>query len=428
MLESLAYLVEAPTMCPVATNLADLVMARCDELAACSEDSDRITRRFLTAPMQEVHDRLGSWMRRTRLDPRVDNVGNIIGRRPSDGGTRTLMIGSHLDTVPGGGRYDGVLGVLIGLAVAENLGESKLPFHLDIVGFSEEEGVRYSKAYLGSSAVAGSFQQEWLERADHDGILMREAIALFGLDPDKIADAAYSRDEVIGFVEPHLEQGPVLEREGIPLGMVSGIAGQSRLRLEFNGEAGHAGTTPMLDRCDALAMASEFVCEVRSVGRQTAGLRATVGQMDVTPNAPNVIAGRVELSLDVRHVDDVVRERSVDNLIAAGKRITDAVNGNLVVLEQTSQSAVAVDGPLSELLAESVSHCGHKPMQLFSGAGHDAVMMAQRFPMAMLFLRHPGGVSHHPDERVERDDVAVAIEVMSQFVLRLAEKIEHNKT
>ncbi len=413
-------------MSPVATNLADLVMSRCDALAACSEEPGGITRRFLTAPMQEVHDRLGSWMRGAELEIRVDNGGNIVGRRHSNGATRTLIVGSHLDTVPGGGRYDGVLGVLLGLAVAENLGGSQLPFHLDIIGFSEEEGVRYSKPYLGSSAVAGMFQQEWLERADDKGISMREAIAAFGLNPDNIAAAAYSPDEVIGFVEAHLEQGPVLEHAGAPLGVVSGIAGQSRLRLEFRGEAGHAGTTPMLDRCDALAMAAEFVGEVRSIGMQTAGLRATVGHIDVTPNAPNVIPGRVELSLDVRHVEDSVREQAISDLLAAGSRIVNAVNGSFVLLEQTSQQAVEVDGTLSKLLAESVSSGGHEPLQLISGAGHDAVVMAQRFPMAMLFLRHPGGVSHHPDERVERDDVAVAIEVMSEFVQRLAEKQEHN--
>ncbi|NOZ39728.1 MAG: allantoate amidohydrolase [Planctomycetes bacterium] len=408
-------------MCPVATNLADLVMSRCDELAACSEDSGCITRRFLTAPMQEVHDRLGGWMRQAGLQIRVDNGGNLIGRRHSEGATRTLIVGSHLDTVPGGGRYDGVLGVLLGLAVAENLSESQLPFHLDIIGFSEEEGVRYSKPYLGSSAVAGVFLPEWLERVDDQGVTMREAIAGFGLDPDNIATAAYSREEVVGYVEAHLEQGPVLEDAGAPLGVVSGIAGQSRLRLEFRGEAGHAGTTPMLDRCDALAMAAEFVGEVRSLGRQTAGLRATVGRVEVTPNATNVIPGRVELSLDVRHVEDSVREQAVNDLLVAGKRIVNAVNGSFVLLERTAQQAVKVDGNMSELLAKSISRCGHEPLQLVSGAGHDAVVMAQRFPIAMLFLRHPGGVSHHPDERVERDDVAVAIEVMSQFATRLAE-------
>jgi len=408
--------------CHDAAGLADLVMARCDELAACSEESGRITRRFLTAPMLEVHDRLGSWMRQANLQTRADDAGNLIGRRIAETAIRTLIVGSHLDTVPGGGRFDGVLGVLIGVAVAETLGDKRLPFHLDVVGFSEEEGVRYSMPYLGSSAVAGLFQQEWLERADSNGTSMREAISAFHLDADSIAEAAYSPDEVIGFVEPHLEQGPVLERAGLPLGVVSGIAGQSRLRLRFQGKAAHAGTTPMLSRCDALAMAAEFVCEVRSLGRQTTGLRATVGRMDVTPNATNVIAGRVELSLDVRHLNNLQRERAIDNLLAAGKRIANRENGTLVVIEQTSQHAMEVDAALSELLAKSIGQCGYETLQMQSGAGHDAVVMAQRFPVAMLFLRHPGGVSHHPDEHVERDDVAAAIEVMSQFVVGLAQQ------
>jgi len=423
-------------MCPVATNLADRVMARCEELATCSEEVGQVTRRFLTAPMHEVHDRLQNWMRQAKLQIRVDNLGNmigrrpsaIIGRRPSAGTSRTLMVGSHLDTVPGGGRYDGVLGVLIGLAVAENLGDRPLPFCLDIIGFSEEEGVRYSKPYLGSSAVAGTFQQEWLERTDSEGVSMRTAIAAFGLVPDDIGAAAYSPDEVIGYLEPHLEQGPILERAGVPLGVVSGIAGQSRLRLEFRGKAEHAGTTPMRDRCDALAMAAEFVCEVRSLGRQTAALRTTVGQLQVQPSAPNVIPGSVRLSLDVRHVEDLVRGRAVKDLLAVGAQIADTEKGTFTVLEQTSQQAVEMDGPLGKLLAESIGRCGYASVPLFSGAGHDAAVMAQRFPTTMLFLRHPGGVSHHPDECVQRDDVAVAIEATSQFVLRLAENFDHDST
>lgn len=412
-------------MSALADNLANQVMTRCDELATCSEDADRITRRYLTPPMKAVHDRMKAWMTEAGLASRVDNAGNVIGRRPSAGGQQVLLLGSHLDSVPGAGRYDGVLGVLLGLAVAEVVRDDDLPFHIDIVGFSEEEGERFSLPYLGSSALTGTFDPDWLERVDKSGSSMREAIAQFQLDADLIPEASYSPDDVIAYVEPHLEQGPMLEQADLPLGVVTGIAGQSRLQIEFNGIAGHAGTTPMLGRCDALVMASEFVGEVSAIGRQTAGLRATVGRIAVEPSAPNVIPGRVELSLDVRHMEDLVRERALNDLLATGKRIADAAKGSFSLLDLNAQSAAVMNQHVSDLLTQSVGACGYEPMELFSGAGHDAVIISKRFPTAMLFLRHPGGVSHHPDERVDREDVAVAIDVLCQFVRKLAEQYEH---
>lgn len=358
------------------------------------------------------------------LETRVDAVGNLFGRRAAARGNRTLLIGSHLDTVPGGGRYDGVLGVLIGLGVIEALDDADLPFHVEIVGFSEEEGVRFSKPYLGSSAVAGCFESEWLGRIDRTGYSVRDAIVDFGGDPDRIADAAYSADSLIGYVEPHLEQGPVLERSGSPVGVVSGIVGQSRLRLEFLGEAAHAGTTPMAGRHDAMVCAAAFVNEVRTLASKEVGLIATVGKFDASPNAPNVIADRVEVSLDVRHPNDEAREAAIETLLSRAQQLSNAEGCVLNVLEQAGQGAVTVDPKLTDLLAESVAECTSEPLRLSSGAGHDAVIMARTFPIAMLFLRHPDGISHHPDERVDRDDVAVGIEVMTRFVLRLAEDYE----
>lgn len=404
--------------------LAYATMLRCDSLAACTEEPGRITRRFLSAPMRTVHDRLRSWMEMLGLETRVDAVGNLFGRRCSKAGKRTLLIGSHLDTVPGGGRYDGVLGVLIGLGVAEALDDADLPFNVEVVGFSEEEGVRFSKPYLGSSAVAGCFESEWLARTDRTGCSVRDAIVEFGGDPARIADAAYASDSIIGYVEAHLEQGPVLERSGSPVGVVSGIVGQSRLRLEFLGEAAHAGTTPMAGRHDAMICAAAFVTEVRSIANQTAGLHATIGKFDVSPNAPNVIADRVELALDIRHPNDPTRESSIETLLTRAEQLADAEGCKFNVIESTGQSAVTVDPGLTDLLAEAITECADEPLRLSSGAGHDAVMMARAFPIAMLFLRHPDGVSHHPDERVDRDDVAVGIEVMTRFVLRLAERFE----
>ena len=402
-------------------------MARCDELAACSEETHRLTRRFLTEPMNDVHSLLSGWMHAAGLTSRVDNAGNLVGRLPSQGGnktqrpTPTLLVGSHLDTVPGGGRYDGVLGVLMGLALTESLNQTPLPFHIDVVGFSEEEGVRFSKPYLGSSAIAGHFQSHWLERCDANNITLQQAIVDFGLTPSLISDAAYVPQNVIGFVEPHLEQGPVLESCGSPVGIVTAIAGQSRLRLNFTGEMGHAGTTPMQGRKDALVSAAEFIQTVNELSQQTDDLRATVGKLLVSPNATNVIPGAVELSLDVRHPIDKTREWAVDTMLGRGEEIARANGLQFTVLENTPEAAVTVDPRLTETLAKSVVDCGHSKTELPSGAGHDAVMMAKRFPTAMLFLRHPGGISHHPDERVDRDDVAVGIDVLNRFVRRLAD-------
>lgn len=417
-----------------AARLAYATMLRCDSLAECTEEPGRITRRFLSAPMRTVHERVSEWMTAAGLQPRVDHAGNLIGRRaatlPPDAATgeKVLLIGSHLDTVPGGGRYDGVLGVLIGLALAEALGDTPLPFHIDVIGFSEEEGVRFSKPYLGSSAVAGCFQHEWLARTDRTGCTVRDAITEFGGDADRLGEAAYEPSQVIGYLEPHLEQGPVLERSGSPVGVVSGIVGQTRMRVEFLGEAGHAGTTPMAGRHDALVAAAAFVGEVRAITERTEGLIATVGKIDTSPNATNVIADRVEVAIDARHPRDATLNAAVEELTARGDRLAADEGCRFRVLESTGQAAVTVDQLLTEALAETIAELGVEPLRLASGAGHDAVIMASRFPVAMLFLRHPGGVSHHPDERVDRDDVAFGIEVLTRFVGRLAQQHTSAKT
>ena len=402
-------------------------MRRCDELAEFTEEPGRVTRRYLCEPMRGVHKLLRGWMRAAGLDTRIDSAGNLVARKRARGDARVLVIGSHLDSVPGGGKYDGVLGVMIGLALAESLSSSQLPFHLDLVGFSEEEGVRFNKPYLGSAAMAGWFRKEWLDRKDTTGVVMRDAVETFGLDPEKFGEAAYRPDEVIGYLEPHLEQGPVLERCGSPVGVVTGVVGQSRLRLAFEGEAGHAGTTPMEGRHDALVCAAEFVRVVRALAtleeNKSGDLRATVGKLKVVPNAPNVIPQRVEFSLDVRHPDDGHREATIERALAAGRMIGEQEGCKFDVIENTPETAVAVDDRLSGLLTEAVHEQGLEPIRLPSGAGHDAVAMARRFPVAMLFLRHPGGVSHHPDERVDAADVAVAVEVLERFLVRLAEKV-----
>jgi allantoate deiminase len=414
-------------MSDLATTLAASVMSRCDELGTCSEEAGRITRRFLSEPMHAVHARVSEWMRDAGLEVRVDDAGNIVGRRAGTF-SKVLLVGSHLDSVPGAGRYDGVLGVMLGVAVAEALRHEDLPFCLDIIGFSEEEGVRYRMPYLGSAAAVGRFDEAWLERVDDEGISLRNCLARFGLQPDNVNRCAYDPGDVVGYFEPHIEQGPVLERAEVPLGVVTGIAGQSRLRLEFIGEPGHAGTTPMAGRSDALVAAAKFISSVRSAAIGREGLRATVGSAQVDPNAPNVIPGRVELSLDARHLDNAVRLAGIRELLEVAEQSAEDEGCRFRLLEDNSQNAVAADGRMMFALEQTIAECGHPVLQLESGAGHDAVIMGQSFPMAMLFLRHPGGISHHPDERVLVEDVAVAITVMARYVLKLAEQFTNSES
>lgn len=410
------------------TPLAAEALRRCDLLAQCSEEQGRITRRFLTPPMRDVHAQVGGWMRELGMAVRVDDAGNLIGRRATPKGGKTLIIGSHLDTVPGAGRYDGVLGVILGLAVVEALRSVPLPFNIDVIGFSEEEGVRFGEPYLGSSAVAGCFAEDWLDRPDANGVTVREAIATFGGNPDRLHECCYSADQVLGFIEPHLEQGPVLESLQQPVGVVTAISGQSRLAVQFLGAEGHAGTTPMIGRRDALVAAAEFIGLVRQTALQHDDLRATVGKMDVAPGAANVIPGSAVLTLDVRHPHDEVRRNAVDTMLQGAQAIAQREGCRFAVVRSCDQPSAPVDPQLTEHLeaaaAESTGHTHRLP----SGAGHDAVVMAQRYPMAMLFLRHPGGISHSPEERVEMADVAVGIRVLTRAIERLASAAPHRTT
>src|SRR5947209_10668050 len=274
--------------------LTDEVLRRCDVLAACSEEPHRLTRTFLRPPMRAVHEHLRTWMTAAGLQVRVDAVGNMIGRLPSrDPEARILVVGSHVDTVPDAGKYDGVLGVLLGLAAAEALARRELRRSLDVIAFSEEEGVRFGMPYLGSLAICGRLTPETLAKTDADGVTVTEAIRPFGLDPGAIPAAAYTPGQVAGYFEAHIEQGPVLESLDRPFGVVTAIVGQSRYWLRFVGKAGHAGAQPMGTRRDALAAAAEFVTTVEKEAITTDGLRATVGCLTVSPGAVNVVPGAV---------------------------------------------------------------------------------------------------------------------------------------
>jgi allantoate deiminase len=390
---------------------AATVLERCARLGEVSEEPGRLVRRFATPAMREANELVGGWMREAGLEVRTDAAGNLIGRR--EGAGRTLVLGSHLDTVIDAGRYDGPLGVLAAIAVVERLPE--LPFAVEVVGFADEEGVRYPTSFLGSSALAGSFRREWLALRDADGVTLAEALREFGGDPAGIESAA--REDLLGYVELHIEQGPVLEERRAPVGVVTTITGQTQVELTFRGEAGHAGTVPMAARRDALAAAAEWMLAAEALARGRADVVATVGRIAVDPGARNVIPGEAWLSLDVRHTDDGVRRQAVAELRAEAERVAGG-RGVTVRWDERGESAAVPTSPeLSERLAAAV---GAHAETLPSGAGHDGVAMAAVAPVAMLFVRCEGGISHNPAEAVAEADVAVALDVLERFVGGLA--------
>jgi allantoate deiminase len=399
---------------------AQRAIAECRHIATMSEDSRRITRRFLTPPVRDVHEHLRERMETQGMEVRVDAAGNIRGVwHPAGAGNRRLILGSHIDTVPDAGAFDGVLGVTLALEWVRLAQDLALPIAIEVVAFSEEEGVRFGAPFLGSRALAGRFDPALLTLKDADGVSLDEAIRNFGLDPAAIQDAALSGD-VIGFVEVHIEQGPMLESEGLSLAVVTGIVGQTRLSLEFTGHANHAGTTPMHLRRDALAAAAEWIGVAEAMASRTDGLVATVGKIIAEPNAVNVIAGMARVSLDVRHARDTVRDASVSELVSNGQTIADRRGLQVKQTRQMNEPAVPMDERLTAYLTDAVEAAGYTAKAMPSGAGHDAMVMATRVPTAMLFLRSPGGISHHPDEAVREEDVEATLHVGREFLKRLA--------
>jgi allantoate deiminase len=417
--------------------LSQQALERCDILALHSEEPGKITRTFLSKSAREVQAKLETWMKEAGLVTRVDAVGNVIGRLDgSSPSAKTLLIGSHIDTVPNAGRYDGILGVMLGIAAVRALGGHKLPFALEVIAFSEEEGVRFNLPFIGSRAVVGSVDQALLEKTDALGTSVAQAIVDYGLNPNDIPTAAYKPSEVLGYFEVHIEQGPTLESRQAPLGLVEAIVGQSRVNLEFRGQAAHAGTTPMNLRKDALVVAAALVLEAERIAKTIPGLVATVGTLEVENGAGNIVPGRVKASLDVRHSDDATRERAVADLLDFAWQTGQRRKVNLEHQIKLEQRAVPMDSLLTEFLADALEDCGFKNKaglptlqtnlektanvhRLTSGAGHDAMILAGFTKATMLFVRSPRGLSHHPDEAVMPSDAKAALTVMLEFLKKL---------
>jgi allantoate deiminase len=391
---------------------ARTAVERCRLLASYTEEPGRITRTYLSAPMKEVHALIGGWLSEAGCAVRIDAVGNLRATRRTDQEVRpTFVIGSHLDTVPDAGAFDGILGVVLGVALLEDLAGRALSYAIELIGLSEEEGVRYGVPFIGSRAAVGTLDASLIDR-------ISPAIRDFGLDPARIPEAKLPSN-VFGYLEFHIEQGPVLEHLGLPLGVVEAIAGQSRLMLHFEGKANHAGTTPMALRHDALAGAAEWIGAVERIARETPQLVATVGRIAADPGAGNVIAGAAHASLDVRHASDETRQRGVRSILETAEAIAQRRGLGLRTEVCLDQSAVAMDADLTARLWRANTAEGLPAHSMTSGAGHDAMIIAPHFPAAMLFVRSPGGISHHPDEAVNVEDVEAALACGSRFLADL---------
>ena len=399
---------------------AQSILARCIEIARCTDVEGQTTRTFLSPSMHRVHALLGGWMRAAGMSVRVDAAGNLRGMLPAvKPRAPRLLIGSHLDTIADAGAFDGVLGVVMGVALAEEMAsaDAPLPFAIEVIGFSEEEGVRFGKPFLGSLALVGELDATALARTDREGITVADAIRDFGLDPAELP-AAVVDDAAVAYLEFHIEQGPVLESEGLALGVADAIAGQTRMTLTFTGQANHAGTTPMGPlRRDALATAAQWVVEVERYANAGEGLVATVGKVETGAGAGNVIAGEFIATLDVRHADDDARNAAICHYLDYAKAAGAARGVSVSYTTSLDQAAVPMDPALTALLGDAVAHTvGGTPRFITSGAGHDAMIVARRVPSAMLFLRSPGGLSHHPDESVLPGDVAAAYAAGVEFL------------
>jgi allantoate deiminase len=372
---------------------AATVMERCDALQVHTEDPGRLTRRLATPALAGAMDAVEGWMRQAGLETRRDAALNLFGRlRCGPPGAPAFLIGSHLDSVPDGGRYDGPLGVLTALAVAERLARAgtRLAFDLEVCAFSDEESTRFSTAYWSSAAIAGRSDPAWLERRDAAGVSLRDALTAAGGDPAAVAGCARSRDEVAGWLELHIEQGPILERDDLPIGVVTGIQAQAQHRFTVEGTAGHAGTTPMAGRHDALAAAAALILAVEDVGRTAAGIVATVGRVDAAPGATNVIAGHVTLTTDVRHPDDAILGRALADIEAAAHAIAAERGVEITTEALALNRGVPCDPALMAACARAIAAQGLPVRELASGAGHDAVGLSHITPVAMLFLRCRG--------------------------------------
>jgi allantoate deiminase len=395
------------------------ILERCDALARCSEEPAALTRVFLSPEQRAASALVLGWMREAGMDARQDEIGNAVGRyEGTAAGAPCLMLGSHLDTVRNAGKYDGMLGVVAAIDCVRALRERgvRLPHAIEVVGFADEEGVRFGTSLLGSRAVAGTFDAKVLESRDAHGLTLREAMLAFGLDPAHIGRAARRREDVLAYAELHIEQGPVLEAEGLPVGVVTAIGGATRYSVDVEGMAGHAGTVPMALRQDALAAAAECVLAVEARCASEPDLVGTVGRIEAAPGATNVIPGNVRFTVDVRAPRDAQRRAAAADIEATIAAICARRRVGVRISRLHEEPTTACAVWLQEQLGNAIAAEGLPVRRLHSGAGHDGIALVALADVGMLFLRCQSGVSHNPLEAIAVEDAELSARVLLRFV------------
>jgi allantoate deiminase len=405
---------------------AKRISARIEELATCSSTSVGVTRLPFTAESTKAEKLVEEWMKAAGMSVRKDSLNNIIGRyEGKDPSAPVLMIGSHLDSVIEAGKFDGILGVITGIEVVQTLQDNGiiLDYPIEVVGFCDEEGVRFHSTFLGSKAIAGTFTAEDLERADEQGITIAEALKGIGIaDPYAYKNASRTQEELLAYLELHIEQGPVLEKKNEPVGVVSGIAGATRFSFEIIGKPGHAGTVPVAIRQDALLGASDLISYIEKIAIQNEPLVATVGKLTVGPGASNVIPGLVTGTLDIRDLNVERKQKAIDAILTESKRVAEA-RGLQITFDQVMEAdPVYCNEQMITLIEESISEQSGSVVRLVSGAGHDAMAMADVTNVAMIFVRCKDGLSHHPDEFVTVEDMGAGAKVLYSTVIKIATK------
>ena len=395
------------------------LMARLDQLAELSERPDMLVRRCLTPEHARANALVGEWMRAAGMDVWTDAIGNVIGRYEGTApGLPALLIGSHLDTVIDAGRYDGMLGVLSAIACVEDLAarDIRLPFAIEIVGFADEEGTRFGATLLGSRALAGTFDPTVLDRSDGDGIRMADALVRFGLDPARIPEAARRREDFLGYVELHIEQGPVLEAEGLAVGCVTAISGATRLAVEITGMAGHAGTVPMAGRHDALAAAAECILLIEQRATGEPELVGTVGRIEAGPGAVNVVPGLARFTVDLRAPADDRRAAALADLLTGFDAIARRRGVTLVATKTHDAPSMPCAPWLADQIRDAIEGEAVSLRSLPSGAGHDGMAIGAIADIAMIFVRCKGGISHNPAEAITAADAETGARVLARFI------------
>ncbi len=393
---------------------------RLEALASLTDTPGQLTRLYLSPAFREAADQVALWMKQAGMTARIDAVGNVVGRYEGEGAEASaILLGSHIDTVRNAGKYDGTLGVLASIACVQALHDAgkRLPFAIEVYAFANEEGVRFPTILTGSRAVAGRFDPTTLDTKDATGVRLRDALTAMGCDPEAWTESAKRQDDVLGFLELHIEQGPVLEAEDLPLGIVTAINGAYRYRVQVTGEAGHAGTVPMMLRRDAFAASAEMALAVETIGRSDPELVATVGQSSLAAGGSNVIPGEVQFTIDLRAPNDELRNRADAALQDRLHAIADQRNIKISIERFYEAPAAACSSNLMSELENAVERNGVRPFKLPSGAGHDGLAMATLCPIAMLFVRCKGGISHNPAEAIDIDDAVVATRVMLDFIV-----------